>query len=67
MEFGTLTPVAATPPIVTVAPETKPEPEIVTAVPPPVAPVLGEIPVTTGPATVPKQLVWPSTKLRMVV
>jgi hypothetical protein len=33
-EFATTTPVAATPPSETVAPAAKPEPEIVTAVPP---------------------------------
>jgi len=40
--------VAAFPPMVTVAPETKFEPEIVTAVPPPVPPLLGEIDETLG-------------------
>ena len=38
-----LTPVAELPPMVTVAPETKPAPEIVTGVPPVTLPVAGEI------------------------
>ena len=50
VELVTLTPVAATPPIVTVAPETKFVPVIVIAVPPDVEPKAGETPVTTGPA-----------------
>jgi hypothetical protein len=39
----TVTLVAATPPIVTVAPLTKPVPVIVTGVPPPIGPEFGEI------------------------
>src|SRR5262249_57954862 len=46
--FTTLTFVAATPPILTVAPVTKFVPEIVTAVPPAVEPEFGETPVTVG-------------------
>src|SRR5512140_1804262 len=65
--FTTVTPVAATPPIVTVAPPAKPVPVIVTPVPPAAGPVFGEMAVTTGPATVPKQLVRPSTYVRMRV
>jgi hypothetical protein len=42
----TLTPVAGTPPIVTVAPVANPRPVIVTAVPPCVDPMAGEMPVT---------------------
>ena len=61
VEPVTLTPVAVTPPIVTDAPDTKFAPVIVTAVPPEVEPKLGETSVTTGPATVPKQDVLPST------
>ena len=38
VEFTTTTPVAATPPKVTVAPLTKPVPVMVTLVPPPVVP-----------------------------
>src|SRR5262249_51450903 len=49
--FTTVTPVAATPPIVTVALGTKLEPVIVTAVPPLVDPVEGEIDVTDGGVT----------------
>jgi hypothetical protein len=66
VEPVTLTPVAATPPIVTVAPETKFAPVIVTAVPPDVEPKEGETAVTTGPATVPKQDVRPSTYVRIL-
>src|SRR5512140_1095494 len=65
--FTTVTPVAATPPIVTDAPPAKPVPVIVTPVPPAAGPVFGEMAVTTGPATVPKQLVRPSTYVRMRV
>ena len=46
--FTTFTPVAAVPPKLTVAPVKKPVPEMVTAVPPAVPPVLGETPVTVG-------------------
>jgi hypothetical protein len=42
----TLTPVAATPPIVTVTPLTKPVPVIVTEVPPAIGPKVGDILVT---------------------
>jgi hypothetical protein len=48
--LATLTPVAAVPPIVTVAPDKKPDPLIVTAVPPAVVPDVGEIEVTVGAA-----------------
>jgi len=48
--LATLTPVAAVPPIVTVAPLKKPVPVIVTAVPPAVVPDVGEIAVTVGAA-----------------
>jgi hypothetical protein len=61
VEPVTLTPVAVTPPMVTVAPETKLAPVIVTAVPPAVGPKSGETSVMTGPGTVPKQDVRPST------
>jgi len=45
----TTTPVASRPPIVTVvAPATKPDPAIVTAVPPPSGPAAGVMPVTVG-------------------
>jgi hypothetical protein len=44
----TTTPVAAVPPRVTVAPDWKPVPVIVTAVPPAVDPELGAIPLTVG-------------------
>ena len=44
----TVTPVADVPPIFTDAPERKPVPVIVTAVPPEVAPDVGEIAVTLG-------------------
>ncbi len=46
--FTTVTPVAAVPPNVTVAPLTKPVPVIVTAVPPATAPVGGATEVTVG-------------------
>ncbi len=46
----TTTFVAATPPMVTVAPETNPVPPIVTDVPPAVVPELGEMVVTVGAA-----------------
>ncbi len=67
VEFVTVTPVAATPPTFTVAPETKFVPVIVIAVPPDVEPKLGETSATTGPATVPKQDVRPSTYVRILV
>ena len=44
----TVTPVAAVPPRLTVAPVRKPVPVIVTPVPPPAGPVLGVIDVTVG-------------------
>jgi hypothetical protein len=44
----TFTFVAAVPPMVTVAPDKKPVPVIVTAVPPAVVPDAGEIPLTVG-------------------
>ena len=44
----TITPVAAVPPMVTVAPVTKPVPVTVTPVPPAVGPLPGEIDVTDG-------------------
>jgi len=44
----TVTPVAAVPPIVTVAPDRKPVPVTVTAVPPFAVPVFGEIALTFG-------------------
>jgi hypothetical protein len=47
----TTTFVAAVPPNVTVAPEVKPVPVIVTAVPPPTGPLIGETLVTVGEAT----------------
>jgi hypothetical protein len=46
--FTTVTPVAAVPPMFTVAPARKPVPVMVTAVPPLVGPVLGVIDVTVG-------------------
>ena len=46
--FTTLTPLAAVPPRLTVAPARKPVPVIVTAVPPAVVPDVGEIDVTVG-------------------
>ena len=42
------TPVAAVPPKLTVAPDRKPVPVMVTAVPPPVGPEVGETAVTLG-------------------
>jgi len=47
----TVTPVAAVPPNVTVAPETNPVPVMVTAVPPAVVPEVGETAVTVIGAT----------------
>lgn len=44
----TFTPVAAVPPRVTVAPDRKPVPVMVTAVPPEPEPVVGEIALTVG-------------------
>jgi hypothetical protein len=44
----TVTPVAAVPPRLTAAPVMKPVPVMVTAVPPLVVPVVGEIAVTVG-------------------
>jgi hypothetical protein len=44
----TVTPDAAAPPIVTVAPDWKPVPLIVTAVPPLLGPLFGEIADTVG-------------------
>jgi len=49
--FTTVTAVAALPPNVTVAPERKFVPEIVTLVPPAVVPAFGETPVTVGVGT----------------
>jgi hypothetical protein len=46
--LATFTLVAAAPPKLTVAPATKPLPEMVTAVPPPVVPELGETLLTLG-------------------
>jgi hypothetical protein len=46
--FNTVMAVAAVAPMVTVAPETKPVPVIVTLVPPAVGPLGGAIPVTVG-------------------
>jgi hypothetical protein len=54
----TVTPVAAVPPKLTVAPERKPVPAIVTAVPPFADPVLGVIEVTVGPGAVPEVTIW---------
>ena len=48
MGVATVTPVAAVPPILTVAPERKPVPVMVTAVPPLAAPELGLIELTVG-------------------
>lgn len=63
--FETTTLVAAVEPNVTVAPEAKFVPVIVTAVPPAVEPVLGETPVTVGTRKYVKPLVrlplWPLT------
>jgi hypothetical protein len=47
----TVTPVAAADPNVTVAPDAKFVPVIVTAVPPAVVPLFGDTPVTVGGAT----------------
>jgi hypothetical protein len=55
VEPTTLTPVAATPPIFTVALETKFAPVIVIGVPPPIDPEVGLIVETDGPGTVPRQ------------
>lgn len=44
----TVTPVAAAPPRLTVAPGRKPVPVMLTAVPPPRDPALGEIAITVG-------------------
>jgi hypothetical protein len=44
----TVTPVPALPPNDTVSPAAKPDPVIVTAVPPPTGPVAGESPLTDG-------------------
>ena len=49
--FTTVTLVAAVPPKVTVAPEAKLVPVMVTAVPPAAGPLLGLTLVTAGPAT----------------
>ena len=49
-ELTTLTPVAAVPPTETVAPERKPVPEIVIAVPPVAEPLDGATPLTVGAA-----------------
>ena len=46
--FTTVTPVAAVPPRLTVAPAKNPVPVIVTGVPPAVVPDVGVIPVTVG-------------------
>ena len=46
--FTTTTPVAAVNPMLTLAPATKPEPLIVTEVPPVVVPVFGVMLPTTG-------------------
>ena len=50
----TITPVAAVPPTVTVAPEAKPVPVIVISVPPAVGPEVGDTVVTVG-AGVPEE------------
>jgi hypothetical protein len=50
--LATVTPVAAVPPIVMVAPVAKLAPVIVTAVPPPVLPLVGAIALTVGDAAV---------------
>jgi hypothetical protein len=60
-ELTTLTPVAATPPIATVAPDRKFAPVIVTGVPPAPDPEAGSIEEMEGPGRVPKQDVRPST------
>ena len=49
-----LTPVAGVPPMLTVAPETKLEPVIVTGVPPAVVPDVGEIELTPGAGAEPE-------------
>jgi hypothetical protein len=49
--FTTVTPVAAVPPTVTVAPAVKFVPVIVIVVPPAVVPLLGDTPVTVGATT----------------
>jgi hypothetical protein len=51
LAFTTVTPVAAVPPNVTVAPAAKFVPVIVTAVSPPVDPLLGLTPLTVGGTT----------------
>ena len=51
VELVTLTPVAALPPMVTVAPLTKFVPVMVTLVPPAIGPELGDIAVTVGGET----------------
>jgi hypothetical protein len=51
----TVTPLAAPPPIVTVAPVAKPVPVIVTAVPPVIGPDVGDTPVTVGGGTYVKE------------
>ena len=50
----TVTPVAAVPPIVTVAPDWKFAPVMVTAVPPAVVPEVGEIVLTVGAGAEPE-------------
>ena len=52
----TVTPVAAVPPRLTVAPDKKPVPVIVTAVPPLTEPEVGEIDVTLGAGLPPEEL-----------
>ena len=52
----TVTPVAAVPPKLTVAPDKKPVPVIVTAVPPAVVPETGEIALTVGAGLPPVEL-----------
>jgi hypothetical protein len=54
--LATFTFVVGVPPRLTLAPEAKPVPVIVTEVPPPVGPVLGEIEVTVGAAAPPPPL-----------
>ena len=53
--FATVTPVAPVPPILTVAPEKKPAPVMVTAVPPLAVPEVGEIDVTVGAGLPPEE------------
>ena len=60
VELTTTTDVADEPPSVTVAPAAKPVPRIVTACPPAVGPVAGEIAVTAGPVLA-MQLALPLT------